>query len=226
MGGITRRARAAVVAASVATLLLAGCTSEQGSTTVTSGTTNPVGSSASSSSGTATAPATSTIPAGEPTVTAVPSITADQQQSTPAPSPSGSLRAAVVKEIRTGRHAGFDRVVIEFQGAPGTWRTSYQNEVLEDPTGNKLPVQGNRFLVVVVQNATFDNAFQTDASVPHASYAGARAITPTGLGNVRQIVRAGDFEATLSLAVGLDKQTGVRVQRLDGPARLVIDIAN
>jgi O-methyltransferase involved in polyketide biosynthesis len=46
------------------------------------------------------------------------------------------------------------------------------------------------------------------------------------LGNVLEIADAGDFEAVLSLGIGLRTQAGLRAYRLEGPSRLVIDLAH
>jgi hypothetical protein len=43
---------------------------------------------------------------------------------------------------------------------------------------------------------------------------------------VKELVRTGDFEAVLSWAIGLEKQSEFRVQTLDDPARLVVDVAS
>lgn len=142
-----------------------------------------------------------------------------------APSPSGALNAAVVKEIRFASHQDFDRVVVEYQGTFGQWRVAYADEILEDPSGEPVPLQGSAFLSVVVNNATFDNLVQVGGAVPHVVYQGPRRIA-TALPNIREIADAGDFEAVMALGIGLDHVAGLRAYRLEGPSRLVIDVAH
>ncbi len=141
------------------------------------------------------------------------------------PSPSGALQAAVVTQIRAADQGTFDRVVIEFQGTFGAWRVEYQDAITEDPTGDPVALQGQAFVHVSIQNATFDNSFQAGNGVPAAAYAGPRRLTP-GLSAVREIADAGDFEAVLALGIGVSHQAGLRAYRLEGPSRLVIDISH
>jgi hypothetical protein len=141
------------------------------------------------------------------------------------PSPSGVLRAAVVDEIRVADHATFDRVVVEYRGTFGAWQVRYVDAVTEDPTGQPVELAGRAFLAVAVDGATFDNALQADDTVPHLSYAGPHRIQVAGA-NVREVADAGDFEAVMSLGIGLDHPAGVRAYRLEDPSRLVIDVGH
>ena len=47
-----------------------------------------------------------------------------------------------------------------------------------------------------------------------------------GTSVVREVVRSGDFEAVLSWAIGVQERVDFRVQALDDPARLVVDVRN
>ncbi len=168
-----------------------------------------------------------------PTAEASPGSMAEQPAATAtapvsgaaSPSPSGALQAAVVKQIRAADQGTFDRVVIEFQGTFGAWRVEYQDAITEDPTGDPVALQGQAFVHVSIQNATFDNSFQAGNGVPAAAYAGPRRLTPT-LSAVREIADAGDFEAVLALGIGVSHRTGLRAYRLEGPSRLVVDVSH
>jgi hypothetical protein len=69
-----------------------------------------------------------------------------------------------------------------------------------------------------------------DLSVPEGElvYTGPRRISGTkaGTSTVREVVRAGDFEAVLAWAVGLGDRVDFRVRALAGPPRLVVDFRN
>lgn len=177
--------------------------------------------------------ASATESAGGPTADASPGSMAQQPGATAtapvsgaaSPGPSGALQAAVVKQIRAADQGAFDRVVIEFQGTFGAWRVEYQDAITEDPTGDPVALQGQAFVHVSIQNATFDNSFQAGNGVPAVAYAGPRRLTP-GLSAVREIADAGDFEAVLALGIGVSHQAGLRAYRLEGPSRLVIDISH
>jgi hypothetical protein len=202
-------------------LALAGCGGEavqvqQGSSATSSDSPSPVPAPA----GTADASPGAVTGQGEP----APTGTAPIEQS-PAPTASGVLLAAVVKDIRFADHGSFDRVVVEYQGTFGGWRVAYQDRITEDPSDRPVPLKGAAFLSVVVRNATFDNQVQAGGSVPHVSYDGPRRIE-ADLPNVKEIADAGDFESVLSLGIGLDHSAGIRAYRLASPSRLVIDIAH
>lgn len=85
------------------------------------------------------------------------------------------------------------------------------------------PVDGTAFLRVSASCAS--NTLDCRRNEPPiASYAGpSRAGSDTSA--VREAVLTCVFEAQVTWALGLDRERPIRVMRLDGPARLVIDIA-
>ncbi len=224
--------RAGLALAALVTMLVASaCASDEGPTTSATASPSPPGGATAAPSGSPspsgavgaaalTGDASPGANASEP----VPSGTGPLT-STATPAPSGVLQAAVVKDIRVGAHPGFDRVVVEFAGTFGRWQVRYADAITEDPTDEPVPLQGNAFLSVVIDNATFDNIVQAEGGVPHVVYEGPRRITPE-LTSVRELADAGDFEAVLSLGIGVSAETGIRAYRLDDPSRLVIDVAH
>ncbi len=168
---------------------------------------------------------TSTVsPATTPPVTTsdpAPTVTASQEEADP-PTTSD---VAVVDAITTSGEAGFDRILITFTSPPGAWSTSFETRITEDPSDRPVPLDGSAFLIVRMQSATLDNQLQAGDGVPHLRYEGPLPIAPSGLGNVVEIARAGDFEAVLSMAVGLQREAGVRVTR-PSPDQIAIDVAH
>jgi hypothetical protein len=216
-----RRARLLVVLAVAAGPVLAACGSgsSSGSATVTSVTTSTPSSGDPTSSeptpGTSGGSATSE-PAPEPAPTSTLDVT----------DPAGpTAPAAVLAVIRTADRGAYDRVVLEFTGTFGGYSVGYVDELTEDPTGDPVDLAGNAILAVSIQGATMNNAFQTDDTVPLQTYPGPKRVSPN-LPNVKDVADAGDFEAVLSLGVGLDHKAGFRVLKLADPARLVIDVAH
>lgn len=130
--------------------------------------------------------------------------------------------AAVLERVAVGRHEGFDRVVFQFRDHVPGFRVSYVEPPLrEDGSGNLVEVEGDAIVLVRMEPASgFD--FTGEGQVV---YDGPRRIAGSGAGTsvVRELVRTGDFEAVLSWAVGLDQRVDFRVQRIDGPPRLVVD---
>ncbi len=124
----------------------------------------------------------------------------------------------VLRDMRTGRHGTYERLVLEFKGSFGPVRVGYVPAVTEDPSGRRVSMQGEAFLQVVVHSAA-----ARWLSAPGA-YRGPDTLTP-GYRTMKQVKITGDFEAVLSVAVGLSRIAGFQVTRLRGPDRLVIDVA-
>ena len=230
---LPRRRAAVLVVVPLAALVLAGC-SASGSAPAPS-TSAPLTAAGSTAAPGPESPTVTETPAS-PSASAepAPSTTVDISGSGVQPSATGSVTgsgapagqgAAVVHAIRVADHGSFDRVVIEFQGTFGAWNVGYVNQVISDPEGKQVALAGSAFVSVRVQKATFDNQFQVGEGIPHVTYTGPRRITAR-LPNVQEVADAGDFEAVIGLGVGVSHASGLRAYRLDGPSRLVIDIAH
>jgi hypothetical protein len=126
----------------------------------------------------------------------------------------------VLRGIRTGEQGGFDRVVLEFDGPVPGYRAEYVQQVVEDATGDPVELSGKAFLQVAVQTATMDDGTQGGSRV----YGGPVRLTPK-LGQLREVLVAGDFEGVLTFGLGLNARRAFRVTALSSPSRLVIDLA-
>lgn len=128
---------------------------------------------------------------------------------------------AQLVDVRLGRHQGFDRVVFEFTGNLPGYQVAYvQPPIREDGSGFTLEVQGQAFL-----EARFEPATGWDFDRGEPSYPGPRRIQG-GFPNLREAVRSGDFEAILTWALGLERESDFRVIELSEPLRVVIDVAH
>lgn len=125
----------------------------------------------------------------------------------------------VLKTVRTGRHGSYERLVLEFTGPYGEAKIRYVPVVRADPSDKVVPLTGRSFLEVVIHQAV-----ATWPAPPAPPYAGRSTVTP-GYPTVKQVSISGDFEAVLSLGVGVGRTAGFRVTRLKSPDRLVVDIA-
>ncbi|MFD9705422.1 hypothetical protein [Lentzea sp. NPDC059081] len=126
-----------------------------------------------------------------------------------------AAEGTALTEIRTGVHAGFDRVEFEFTGArPGV--AEYRTTELERcGSGKPMWAPGDEFLVVTMQPA---NAHD---------HTGPREFETPGLSQVRGVANTCDFEAHLEFAIGYagtGRAYTVSVQ--DNPTRVVVDIHN
>lgn len=127
----------------------------------------------------------------------------------------------VLVDIRAAHYKGYDRLVFEFAGGrPDAALVRWARELRYDPSDKVAHVQGNAFLRV-----TFRWAAAHDPDPPVEPTIGPlrRAFD---LPNVAQVVLLGDYEATVSLGVGLMKRTRIlKVIALSKPYRLVVHIS-
>lgn len=124
----------------------------------------------------------------------------------------------LLKDVRTGTHAGFDRVVFEFNGStmPG-----YELEYVDKPvrqcgSGNVVKMAGDGWLRVKFNPA---NA-HTDAGKPTVLK---REIYPK-YPNIIDIKSICDFEAEVTWAIGVKSPKQYRVLELLNPTRVVVDV--
>ena len=131
----------------------------------------------------------------------------------------GPTPAPHVMNVRTGRHATFDRVVIDLDGAPSGYVVGYVREVREDGSGKVVETRGRANLLVRLTPA---NAHHENGS---ATYTGPTRFD-VDYPALREVAFAGDFEATVSIALGIRHKNGFRVMTLRDPTRIVVDIAH
>ena len=167
----------------------------------------------------------STVPGG--TVTATPTPSAPSVSPSPTGAPfdcavgSSTLTSqiapptALIDAVRTGSHAGYDRLTIEFQnGRTGTIKLVPQanTKFVRDPKGDTVILAGKYGILIRIEGA--DN---------HTAFAGSTDIKTNfpGILEVRQI---SDFEGVVQWGVGLAAKPCIRTDLLTNPTRLVIDV--
>lgn len=172
--------------------------------------------------------------------TATPPVTASATAPpTPSPSPAatatvappfGGTRGPVTSEgdaagivmlvaVRAARQDGFDRAVWEFEGGIPPYTVEYvEPPITADGSGMEVEIAGEAYLKVTFRGA---NA-HTEAGQPTI---GAREI-PLDLPQVVELEQTGDFEAVVTWVIGLRGEADLTVTELDGPSRVVVDIAH
>jgi hypothetical protein len=140
--------------------------------------------------------------------------------------PSGSGEVALLADVRTGVHEGFDRIVLEFEGdEPPSYRVRYIDPpVREDGSGNEVEVEGSAFIEMHLAPAAGVD-LSGDGEEFEQTYTGPTRLSPGGE-VVRELVRTGDFEANLTWVAGVDGRGGFDVTVLTSPLRLVVDVAH
>lgn len=120
--------------------------------------------------------------------------------------------------IRAAHHPDYDRVVFEFAGAlPAERSVGYVPQVIQDPTGQPVPLVGDAFLRVRMSSA------QGHDDAGNVTYGAVRRTL--ALPDVIQVANAGDFEGVLSFGIGLARREAVNLFTLTNPSRVVVDIS-
>ncbi|GHE33920.1 hypothetical protein GCM10017673_41010 [Streptosporangium violaceochromogenes] len=130
----------------------------------------------------------------------------------------GGVRA-IVTGARFARHRGFDRVVIDLRGGVPGYTVRRVSGLFYDGSGEPVPVKGGAYLQVTMSTAQA----HTESGSP--TWPGG-PVYRAGLGNVRNVVRTGDFEGVVGVGLVLDRRAAFRVTEQAKPYRLVVDVAH
>ncbi len=123
--------------------------------------------------------------------------------------------------IRTGLNPGFDRIVLDLTAGPApAVRYELLDELIADGSGEIVWLTGEFFIGVTATPAAAHN----DAGNP--TYPGPQKFRTRNLRNVMAVAVTGDFEATLSIGLGVRSRTPVTVFTLTAPNRVVIDVGH
>jgi hypothetical protein len=115
-------------------------------------------------------------------------------------------------------HPAFDRVVLDFSGPPPQVSSRFVDELIQDGSGDIEWLTGAAFAEVIATPA------YTHDDQGNFSWPGPRKFRIRNLTNVMAVAVPGDYEAVLSIGVGMRKQTWVNVFTLTAPSRVVIDV--
>lgn len=108
----------------------------------------------------------------------------------------------------------------DVDGALPGYDVRYVDVVIMDPSGERATLPGRRFIVIRFEPLDA----HTEAGQPTVS----RAVKRLDLQAVRAYQVVGDFEAVVSVAIGLDEDHRVpfRVGSLTGPNRIYVDVSD
>ncbi|MBD0323269.1 MAG: hypothetical protein ICV72_07780 [Aldersonia sp.] len=208
------RNKAALMAALAAALLLPAC----GESETPSPTGTPTDTATTTSVAVTSAPdaaTTTATPTATPDAAPIPTDSAEQTAE-----PAGNV-ALTVRDLRIGRHTGYDRVVYEFggSGVPG-YRVGYVDQAVEDGSGDVIDIGGASILAVSISGT----AYPFDSGVE--PYAGTNPLTEPSAAVVQEVYLGAVYEGITQSYVGTrSTKPAFRVSTLSNPTRLVVDIA-
>lgn len=126
-------------------------------------------------------------------------------------------------DVRTGRHACFDRLVLDISAPLTGWSVRYVPRLVQDGSGRVVPVQGRALLEVEarvrVRPLPAGTAFRPEAMT--RSYSGYRSFSDV------ELVSA--FEGVSIVGLGVRGRLPFRAFVLPGPgsgSRLVVDVGH
>ena len=142
------------------------------------------------------------------------------------PEGTSAMARGTVENVRSGRHACFDRLVVDVDGKVGrAYDARYVRAVAADGSGQRVPLRGGAFVQLVVRAPAYSEA-GTSTYLP----ANRREVVAVGgYRTLRQVAWAGSFEGQTTLGVGVRARLPFRVTVLDGPgrgSRVVLDVAH
>jgi len=150
--------------------------------------------------------------------TDAPAFPANAEPDTADPSSGASV---TVSDIRVGRQDGFDRVVFEVggTGTPG-WDVRYVDSASSQGSGEAVDVAGDAVLQVTLTGA----GYPYDTGVDEFTASGPVSAPDTE--TVTEVVFDATFEGTTVSFVGTTGQAPFRVYLLEGPTRVVLEVAD
>lgn len=156
--------------------------------------------------------ASPTAPAPTAPATASPFICGINPSTSYASSPPP---VAFIDAVRTGSHAGYDRLTIEFKnGEPGSMdvRPQAGTSFTLSPKGQPTTLAGTNGILITIHGADM-----------HTDYSGPPDIVThySGMAEVREVQ---DFEGVVQVAIGINGPACFEASVIDNPTRLVIDI--
>jgi hypothetical protein len=135
-----------------------------------------------------------------------------------------AARATWVKNVRSGRHGCFDRLVVDLRGPAPGYSVRYVTQVRTDGAGFLVPLRGGARLRVFVGAPAHTPSYRPTYTPLHPR----NIVDVTGYRTFRQVAWAGSFEGRSTIGVGVRARLPFRVFTLQdtSTSRLVIDVAH
>lgn len=136
-----------------------------------------------------------------------------------------AMSTARVTDVRVGRHACFDRFVVDLRGDVRGYDVRYVTAVFTEGEGRRVPLAGAADLQIVVRAPAHTASGQPTYAPANRN----RIVNVDGFRTFRQAAYLGSFEGQTSFGLGVRARLPFRVFALDGPgtgSRLVVDVAH
>ncbi|WP_419669712.1 AMIN-like domain-containing (lipo)protein [Streptomyces prasinus] len=143
---------------------------------------------------------------------------------------AGTAPATPVRDIRTGRHDCYDRMVVDLPGAGGSgsagavgYTVRYVDRLYQDGSGTHIPVTGGAVLEVRMTAPSYDPE-TGEATYPARAGQPLPGVDTAGYRTFRDTRFAASFEGDTQIGLGVRARLPFRVLQLQD--RLVVDVAH
>jgi len=133
--------------------------------------------------------------------------------------------AGVLTNVRTGRHACFDRIVFDVKGKPSWFRVHYVDNVYTVGQGELVSLRGGAKLEIILSVPSYDETGRSTYNPANHN----ELTNVAGYRTFRQVANAGSFEGETTIGLGVRAHLPFRVFTLTGPdatSRIVVDVAH
>ncbi|WP_114856245.1 hypothetical protein [Brachybacterium sp. YJGR34] len=140
------------------------------------------------------------------------------------PTSEAGMSAAPITDLRAGRHACYDRLVVDLDGKADGYLVRY-GAVERPGIGGRVALVGGADLEVIVLAPAYDSRGRATYSPTRPS----TAVNVAGYSTFRQVAFVGSFEGQTTIGLGVRSRLPMRAFVLDGPgngSRLVVDVAH
>ena len=130
-----------------------------------------------------------------------------------------------ITNLRTGRHACFDRLVVDLRGKTVGYDVRYVSAVHTEGQGRRVPLAGAADLRIIVRAPAYNSSGTPTYNPSNRTH----AKNVSGYTTFRQVAFLGSFEGQTSFGLGVRARLPFRTFVLGGPGNtsmLVIDVAH
>lgn len=135
------------------------------------------------------------------------------------------MTSAPITNVRAGRQACFDRMVVDLRGRGAGYNVRYVSQVLSEGQGAVVPLRGGARLSVVIKAPAYDINYRMTYGPANSR----ELVSVAGFSTFRQVAWGGTFEGYTTIGLGVRARLPMRVFILNGPgtgSRVVIDVAH
>ncbi|MGH8775782.1 MAG: AMIN-like domain-containing (lipo)protein [Jiangellaceae bacterium] len=140
---------------------------------------------------------------------------------------SDSSNVASLTNVRAGRHACFDRLVLDYAGDAGGYQVRYVTQIRGLGLDAPVDLRGGALVEIVVQTPYGED--EPSVSATYSPRNPGELVDVAGWRTFGQVSLVEVHESQLTVGLGVRARLPFRVFTLDGPghgSRLVIDVAH